>query len=395
VNARVLFSIAAVAVLMTLVGRPLAAEAQADAHAAISPASRPYASPNVLRMAATSRARRELVLAPVKRKAVTTEIVATAIIEPNAGAVAQVTSEIPARVVKLIAPLGQNVRPGEPLAILSSVELGQAKTEYLRVRSLESITRQHLAREESLYARKITPMKDLLEARAQHDTALAEYKAARERLRLLIPASQINKLQWSDNGQPLSEFPLTSLIAGTLIKRDLAIGAMIERDGPPPIVVVNLDLVWVMANIFEHNLANLKTGDQVNVTADAYADRVFPGQITYISDEVDRTTRAVRTRIEVRNNDHLLKPGMFARASIATGNSHQVLIAPESAVYEVDERMVVFVAAGNDGFVARPVQLGGRGDGTVEIVSGLDAGDVVVAKGGLALKSLIANKAAD
>jgi cobalt-zinc-cadmium efflux system membrane fusion protein len=199
VNARVLFSIAAVAVLMTLVGRPLAAEAQADAHAAISPASRPYASPNVLRIAATSRARRELVLAPVKRKAVTTEIVATAIIEPNAGAVAQVTSEIPARVVKLIAPLGQNVRPGEPLAILSSVELGQAKTEYLRVRSLESITRQHLAREESLYARKITPMKDLLEARAQHDAALAEYKAARERLRLLIPASQINKLQWGDD----------------------------------------------------------------------------------------------------------------------------------------------------------------------------------------------------
>lgn len=89
-------------------------------------------------------------------------IIATAIIEPNARAVAEVTSQIPARVVKLVAQLGQQVRPGEPLTIMSSVELGQAKTEYLKARSLEDITNQHLRREQELDAKKITPMKDLL-----------------------------------------------------------------------------------------------------------------------------------------------------------------------------------------------------------------------------------------
>ena len=178
-------------------------------------------APQLLHIAASSKARRELVLTRVMRKPVMTRIIATAIIEPNASAVAEVTSQIPARVVKLVAQLGEQVTTGEPLVIMSSVELGQAKTEYLKARSLEGITNQHLRREQDLYAKKITPMKDLLEARAQHDAALAEYKAARERLRLLIPANQINKLQWSDNGQPLSEFPLTSPIAGTLVKRDL------------------------------------------------------------------------------------------------------------------------------------------------------------------------------
>src|SRR5207245_9815060 len=210
---------------------------------------------------ASPKAPRELRLAPVLRKPVTTRITATAIIEPNAGAVAEVTSEIPARVVKLVAQLGQKVRAGEPLAIMSSVELVRSKTAYLKARSLEGITNQHLRLEQDLYAKKIAPMKDLLEARAQHDAALAEYKAARQMLRLLIPAGQISKLEWSDNGQPLSEFPLTSPIAGTLVKRDLSIGAMIDRNGPAPLMIVNLERVWVIANIFEHDLASLKTGD--------------------------------------------------------------------------------------------------------------------------------------
>jgi cobalt-zinc-cadmium efflux system membrane fusion protein len=347
----------------------------------------------LLHIAASSKARRELVLTRVERKPVMTRITATAIVEPNAGAVAEVTSEIPARVVKLVAQLGQKVSPGDPLAILSSVELGQAKTEYLKARSLEDITNQHLRRQQDLYAKKITPMKDLLEARAQHDAALAEYKAAREKLRLLISPSQISKLEWSENGQPLSEFPLISPIAGTLVKRDLSIGAMVDRNGRASLMIVDLERVWVIANVFEHDLATVKIGDQVNVVADAYSDKIFSGKITYIGDEVDRNTRAVRTRIEVPNPDHLLKPGMFAKASIAAATSRDVLVAPESAIYQVDGHSVAFVSTGTDGFEVRQVQLGSRGDGAVEILAGLRAGDLVVAKGGLELKSLIANQA--
>ena len=133
-------------------------------------------TPILLKISPSSQAGRELVLASVTRKSMHQRIGATATIEPDAGAIADVSSVIPARVMKLIAQPGQYVRAGEPLAILSSVELGEAKTEYLKARSLETITAQNLKREQDLYAKKITPMKDLLEARARHDAALAEYQ---------------------------------------------------------------------------------------------------------------------------------------------------------------------------------------------------------------------------
>jgi cobalt-zinc-cadmium efflux system membrane fusion protein len=353
------------------------------------------ATPISLKVSPSSQASRDLVLAPVERKSMHQRIGATATIEPDAGAIADISSVIPARVMKLIAQPGQNVKPGEPLAILSSVELGEAKTEYLKARSLETITAQQLRREQDLYAKKITPMKDLLEARAQHDGALAEYQAAREKLRLLISPADLSTVQWSSNGHPLSEFPLVSPIAGTVVKRDLRVGGMVNRNEPAPITVINLDRVWVVANIFEHDLAGLQIGDPAQVAVDAYPRRAFSGQVTFIADEVNRSTRAVLARVEVPNPDHLLKPGMFAHASIETGNTREVVVAPESAIYEVDGQMVVFVPSGGGGYSVQPVKIGGRGDQTVEILSGLKAGDRVVAKGGLALKSLIANKAAD
>jgi len=170
---------------------------------------------------------------------------------------------------------------------------------------------------------------------------------------------------------------------------------MVDRDGPAPLTVINLERVWVVANIFEHDLAGLRTGDLAEITVEAYPNRNFTGRITYIGDEVDRTTRAVRAKIEVPNPDHVLKPGMFARTTIDTGSARGVIVAPETAIYEVDGKEVVFVPDGDGRFSVRPVTLGRRGNVTVEITAGLKQGDQVVAKGGLALKSLIANKAAD
>jgi cobalt-zinc-cadmium efflux system membrane fusion protein len=363
--------------------------------AACTAAAAQPATPISLRIPPSSQAGRDLVIAPVKREPMQERIGATATVEPDAAAVADISSIIPARVTKLIVQPGQYVKAGEPLAILSSVELGEAKTEYLKARSLEAISGQRLKREQELYAKKITPMKDLLDARAQHDAALAEYQASREKLRLLITPADLSTVQWTANGHPLSEFPLVSPIAGTLVKRDLKIGQLVDRDGPAPLTVINLTRVWVVANIFEHDLAGLHTGDLANITVEAYPNRNFTGRVTYIGDEVDRTTRSVRARIEVPNPDHLLKPGMFARAAIDSASAREVIVAPESAVYEVDGKDVVFVPAGDGKFSVRPVTLGRRGNVTVEITAGLRQGDQVVAKGGLALKSLIANKAAD
>jgi cobalt-zinc-cadmium efflux system membrane fusion protein len=343
---------------------------------------------SVVKLASGSDAAGQIVLTSIDRKRITGEISATATIEADAGAVAHITSRIPARVVKLVADLGQQVTAGQTLLILTSEELGQAKAEYLKSKSLLAIAEQNLRREQDLFEHKIAPMKDVLEARAAHDTTLAQFKSARENLRLLIPAKELDSLGWSENGHALSEFPLASPIAGTLIKRDVAIGTMIDRDDDP-LIVVDLDKVWVIAAVFEHDLAGLHEGEAAAITVDAYPDRTFRGKVTYVGSEIDRTNRTVQARIEVPNPNHVLKPGMFAHAGIAVSEAHPVLVAPESAVFEVAGEKVVFVASGAGQYVAHRVQLGASAGGVVEVLAGVHENDQVVSRGGLVLKALL------
>lgn len=348
------------------------------------------ASAQTLQVSPSSEASRQIVLSPIKRQVIPDKIAATAIIEPDAGAVAEVSSTIPARVVKLVAQPGQQVKAGQPLVVLSSVELGEAKTDYLKAKSLEHITSEDLAREQTLYQKKISPLKDLLDAQAQHDIALAQYQAVREKLRLLISAEEISSLKWSGNGSPLGEFTLRSPIDGTLVTRNLTIGAMVNRDDHP-LKVINLSRVWIFANIFESELANLHVGDEASITVDAYPGRVFTGRVAYVGDEVDQTTRSVRARIDVASPDRLLKPGMFAQAEIAVVAARDVVVAPDSALFDVKGNAVAFVAIGPNTYSARWLRLGTRGSDSVQVISGLHDGDQVVSRGGLTLKTMLAN----
>lgn len=346
----------------------------------------------VVAIDATSEAARHIRLVPARRAKTTGKIAATATVEPDADAMAQITTRIPARVVKLIAAPGERVRPGQPLAMLSSVELGDAKAEYLKTRSLEAIAAQNLKREEDLYRQQISAFKDVLAARAAHDTALAQYEAARERLTLLIPPDDLARLKWSGNASPLSEFPLTSPLAGTLVRRDLVLGEAVASDRSL-MTVINLDQVWVNTNVFESDLAAIKIGDRATVRVVAYPGRSFEGRLFYIGDEVDRRTRTVLARIEVPNPDHLLKPGMFARTVIeGSGGSREVVVVPSSAVFDFQGGKIVFVAVGANRYQARAVQLGGETEEGAEILTGVGEGEPVVTSGGLALKGLLMNR---
>lgn len=343
---------------------------------------------------AASEAARHIRLAPARLGMTADKVAATATVAPDANAVAQITTRIPARVVKLIASPGETVRPGQPLAILSSVELGDAKAEYLKTRSLEAIAAQNLKREQDLYARQISSLKDVLTARAAHDSALAQFEAAREKLRLLIPSNELTHLTWSGNARPLSEFPLTSPIAGTLVRRDVVLGEAVTADRPL-MTVINLDKVWVDTNVFESDLAAVKVGDPATVRVVAYPRRDFAGRLSYIGDEVDLRTRTVLARIEVPNPDHLLKPGMFAHTVIqGSGASRQVVMAPASAVFDYQGGKVVFIAAGPNRYQARLVTVGSETGDAVEILSGLSDGEELVTSGGLALKGLLMNQGA-
>lgn len=363
---------------------------------AIAPAyglAAPAADGAVLKVALDSELQRQIVLKPVERQRLRDVIAATALIEPDANAVAHITSRISGRVVKVIAQLGQHVKAGEPLAILSSIQLGEAKTNFIKARALQQIAKQHVDREEGLYARKIAAQKDVLQARADYETARAQYQAARETLKLLTPGEQLGRLDWNASGPPLSDFSLSSPIEGTVVKRDITVGSMVDSSDEP-ITVINLDKVWVIANVFEHDVALLRGGALAAISVDAVPERKFDGEVTYVSDSVDPKTRTVQARIEVPNPDRLLKLGMFAHARIeSTRGSREVLGVPAEAVFEVSGKKIVFVALGGGRFEPRVVRIGEAGVDLVEVASGLKPGDQVVTRGGLVLKAMMLNQA--
>ncbi len=156
---------------------------------------------------------------------------------------------------------------------------------------------------------------------------------------------------------------------------------------------MNLDHVWVLANVFEHDLAALAVGAAAQIKVEAWPEQTFEGVVSYLSDTVDPATRTVQARIDVPNPEHRLKPGMFAHAEIRTsGGGREVLAALASAIYEVNGAKAVFVQTAPHVFTVRPVVLGSAGHEEVEVLSGLQSGDQVVTHGGLVLKALLVNK---
>jgi cobalt-zinc-cadmium efflux system membrane fusion protein len=362
-----------------------------SSHASAQDSSPPASILEVHNPAAAS----EIRLAPARKKPLAGFVSATAIIEPDPSMVARVSPRIQARVVRLIVELGQSVKPGDPLVVLSSIELGKAKTDYLKAKSLESIAAQHLEREQKLYDDKIASKKDVLNARADYDTALAEFQAARELLRSLIPEADIDRIGWSNKQSlPLSEFTLISPIAGTVVKRDLTPGAIIQEDADV-LTVMNLDRIRVLVDVFEHDLSTLRVGEPATITVEAYPNERFTGTVASIGDTVDRTTRTVSARIDVPNPGHRLKPGMFANANIATADkSGSVLSVPVSCIFDIDGQKSVFVELDANRFAVTPVKIGEVSSEDAQILSGLHEGDKVVAQGGLLLKAMALNQVA-
>jgi membrane fusion protein, copper/silver efflux system len=169
--------------------------------------------------------------------------------------------------------------------------------------------------------------------------------------------------------------------------------------------IADHSVVWVMANVAEGDLGALKPDQSVKVTTRAHPGRVFTGKVAVVYPHLMKETRTVRVRIELPNPDLALLPDMYADVDIATGSDEPVVAVPESAVIDSGARQVVILERGEGRFEPRDVQLGRKGDGYVQVTSGLHDGERVVVNGNFlidaesnlqsALKSLTAPPAGE
>lgn len=308
-------------------------------------------------------------------------IALTATIQANQDRLAHVAPRIAGRVARATANLGDRVKSGQVLAVLDSLEMGEAHSAYLKARTQAQLARSTFERAQSLNEQEIISQKEFLAARAEHETALSELKAAEDKLRLL------GVRPGASTGAAISTFPLTSPFAGTVIEKDAVLGELYEPS-KSMYTVADLSTVWILANVYEKDLARLRVGAPATVTVSAYPDITFKGTLTYIGGVLDKDTRTLQARIEVRNPDALLKPEMFATASVETTQAGRGLSVPSEAIVLIEGQPTLFIREG-DGFHPRTVALGGRHADQTEIRGGVKPGEQVVVAGTYALKARV------
>jgi Cu(I)/Ag(I) efflux system membrane fusion protein len=164
---------------------------------------------------------------------------------------------------------------------------------------------------------------------------------------------------------------------GVILERN-AVDGMKAEAGQVLFRIADLSVVWALVDVAEQDYARLRVGQPVEIRARGLPDRVFAGHVTVVYPQINRETRTARVRIELPNTDLTLRPDMYVEAAILAGDAEQIVTAPESAVIETGKRALVLLDKGDGRFEPREVTLGRRGEGFVEVRSGLDEMDRVV-----------------
>ena len=324
---------------------------------------------------------------PLTRESFAEAIEVTATIVPNQNRVFNVTPRIRGRVIEVNVSVGSAVGRATRLALLDSTELGEVKAEYVKAKTLSGLTKANYEREKSLFEQKISAQKDMLAAEAEYRRAEAEVRLLSEKLRLYgFSDTEISNLD-GDSHSP-SHYYLLSPSPGIVTEKDITVGEVVES-GKKVFTVSDLSVVWTYLDIYERDLAKIKVGQNVTVRIAAYPERQFTGRVTYLSDVIDEKTRTIKARVEIKNPDRLLKPGMFAEARIETGAAvEKTMTVPKEAVFLLDEGPVAFIEKDGE-FFPRRIETGKEAGGRVEIRNGLSEGEKVVVEGGYYLKAEI------
>jgi Cu(I)/Ag(I) efflux system membrane fusion protein len=218
---------------------------------------------------------------------------------------------------------------------------------------------------------------DYRTARSSPGQLLREESGGLQRLKNLdLPESVLKQIRASPT--PLMTIDWPSPVTGVVMEKKVVAGQMVKA-GEELYRLADLGSIWVVAEVAEQDLGQINIGAPAKMTFRAFPDEPFEGRVTFILHELDMRTRTGKVRIEMQNPEHRIKHEMYADVEINTGAADvRRLAVPTSAVIDSGNRQVVIVDRGDGRFEPRPVKLGVRGEGFVEIREGLKAGEKIV-----------------
>lgn len=270
-----------------------------------------------------------------------------------------------------------------------------SREEYEQVRNEMKTAEAKLVEANSRYSRAvevadINPLSrsEFEQAAVKLQSAESELATARQRLLLYgMTAAQLDSLR--SPSQITSTIALTSPVAGTITKRTGNPSEVVEAN-KEVMRVTDLSDVWVIAQVYEKDLGQMRNGSGASVTTDAIPGRVFRGHVTYIDPNIDQATRTAQVRVELDNPGRILKIGMYVNIAFGlTGNAERTMPAiPASAVQNMNERRIVFTTTDKPNvFAIKTVRLGAESNGKYTVLEGLNVGDTVVTDGSFLLRA--------
>ncbi|MFC1529376.1 efflux RND transporter periplasmic adaptor subunit [Gemmatimonadota bacterium] len=322
---------------------------------------------------------------PASIRRLTSELQAMGRILANQHRTAIVSYPFSARVAQIHARIGDWVEVGQKLVVLQSEEVGEASAAYYKAIADCELARLNHERESQLFRRGVGAQKNQFATEAGLRVAEANLNAAEKKLHVLgFSEEEITLISGSHQINPV--VAVYSPITGKVVENNVVLGEMVD-ESTEILTIMDPTLLWVDAQIYEKDIARIRTGQEVAVTVPAYLDDVFSGTITYISDVLNEDTRTITVRTEVPNAGNRLKPGMFANVVIKLNTNGEAVALPVEAVLDDQEKQLLFVRTGPRQFEPRYVITGTREGGFVEIVSGVEVGEEVVTNGNFQLKS--------
>jgi Cu(I)/Ag(I) efflux system membrane fusion protein len=231
----------------------------------------------------------------------------------------------------------------------------------------------------------VAAQQELLTAANMKESQPALYKAVRNKLKLWkLSESQINQIESS--GKVRENFPIYATVSGTVSQKMAEEGDYVKQ-GQPIVKVSDLGTVWAMFDAYERQISQLKEGQKITVTTNAYPNKEFEATVSFIDPTLNTKSRTVAVRATLNNKEDLLKPGMFVSGKVAMtkGNDKmecQITI-PASAVMWTGERSLVYIKTNPNEpvFEMREVTLGTKNGDVYTITEGLKNGDKVVTNG--------------
>ncbi len=303
--------------------------------------------------------------------------------------VAHVSTQAEGIIRKVHVTLGDKIARGQAMVVIDSVEVGEAQAAYLEAKGLLALARQNHDRLASLRSEGISSEKEVLHAKQAMDAARIRVDAGLGRLtRLGMSRATARALtQKRSTGRLILRAPA----AGTVLKMH-AVAGEIAKSETSLVTVGNNASLWVWADLYERDLARIAAAQSkaplaAQISVKAFIGQEFPGTVDFISPAMDESSRTVKLRIAVANGEGHLLAGMFADVDIFLPGDQEVLSLPKGAVLEDDGRSFVFIHHEDDYYVRRPVLVGRSFASWVEIRSGLEGHEAVVAEGAFLLKS--------